>query len=83
MPISACGSSATRLISMVLSEALEEVSKSSAAPLSAPERAPIARRIARSLIQNYDGGEREPVVLKRAMLSTEDALRKWREGPAS
>ena len=81
MPFSAYDSDAIQLLSTVLSKALAEVSKSNLAPLSPAERAPVARRITRNLIQLYDGGEREPAALMRAVLSAEDALRKWRQGP--
>ncbi len=81
MPFSAYDSDTIRLLSTVLSEAIAEVSKSNPAPLSAAERAPVARRVTRNLIQLYDGGERDPAALKRTVLSAEDALRKWRQGP--
>jgi hypothetical protein len=68
MPNSIYDPEADRLLSAVLSEALDVVRRSAPTPLSEARMSDARQRINRNLREAYDNGERGPSALKRVGL---------------
>jgi hypothetical protein len=68
VPFSAYDSDDLHLLSAALSDALEDVRKSAGGLLTEAETSEFSKRLAASLMNVFDSGEREPAALKRAAL---------------